>query len=63
MTLWKHYLQDLMDQVGELYARESTVDQIRQDIDLSKHFSLIDRLEPSVDAHIRKAYREISWEP
>ena len=63
VTLWKNYLKDLMDQVEELYAQGATLDQIGQNIDLSKHFSLINRLEPSVDAHIQKAYREISWEP
>ena len=63
VTLWKNYLQDLMDQVGELYAQGATLDQIGQNIDLSKHLSLINRLEPSVDAHIQKAFREISWEP
>ena len=63
VTLWKNYLQDLMDQVEELYAQGLTVEQIRQNIDLSRHFSLLDRLEPSVSAHVQKAFREISWEP
>ena len=64
VTLWKNYLQDLMDQVEEQYAQGATKDEIRQNIDLSKHFSLIDRLsERSVGQHVEKAYREISWEP
>ena len=64
VTLWKNYLQDLMDQVEEHYAQGATVDQIRENIDLSKHFGLIDRLtDRSVSAHVEKAYREISWEP
>lgn len=63
VTLWRNYLRDLMGQVEDLYARGLTLEQIGQTIDLSKHFSLIDRLEPSVAAHVRKAYREISWEP
>ena len=63
VTLWKEYLQDLMEQVEEQYAQGATVDRIKQDIDLSKHFVLIDRLEPGVDANVEKAYREISWEP
>ena len=63
VTLWKNYLQDLMDQVEDHYARGATVDQIRQNIDLSEHIALIERLEPGIPAHIRKAYREISWEP
>ena len=63
VALWKNYLQDLMDQVEEQYARGATVDQIKQNIDLSKHFALIDRLEAGVGAHVEKAYREISWEP
>ena len=64
LALWKNYLQDLMDQVEEQYAHGATVDQVRQNIDLSKHFGLIDRLtDRSVSAHVEKAYREISWEP
>ena len=63
VTLWRNYLQDLMDQVEEQYSQGATVDQIRQNIDLSKHFALIDRLEAGVGAHVEKAYREISWEP
>ena len=68
VTLWKNYLQDLMNEVEELYAQGATLDQIKQDIDLSKHFGLIDRLtDPGqqfgVSAHVEKAYREISWEP
>ena len=63
VTLWKNYLQDLMNQVEELYANGLTLEQIRQDIDLSRHFSLLDRLEPSISAHVQKAFREISWEP
>lgn len=63
VTLWKNYLRDLMSQVEELYAQGLTLEQVRQDIDLSKHFSLIDGLEPAIGAHVQKAYREISWEP
>ncbi len=64
VTLWKNYLTDLMEEVNELYGQGNSLEEIKEKADLSKYIPLLVEFgEYDINAHIEKAYNEVSWSP
>ncbi len=63
VILWRSYIQDLMKQVEKAYAEGVSEEDLIDKVDLEKWIERMPTLaEGAIPAHLRKAYREVSWE-